>query len=44
MICKFCGKETDKDYEVCSECEKSLTTAINKNIRNGFFINLNRNQ
>lgn len=33
MICKFCGKETDKDYEVCSECEKSLTTAINKNRR-----------
>ena len=33
MICKFCGKETDKDYEVCSDCEKSLTTAINKNRR-----------
>ena len=33
MICKFCGKETDRDYEVCSECEKSLTIAINKNRR-----------
>ena len=33
MICKFCGKETDKEYEVCADCEKSLTTAINKNRR-----------
>lgn len=33
MICKFCGKETGKDYDVCSECEKSLTSAINKNRR-----------
>lgn len=31
MKCKFCAKETSNEYEVCEECEKTLTVAINKN-------------
>lgn len=33
MKCKFCSKETSNEYEVCEECEKTLTVAINKNRR-----------
>lgn len=33
MKCKFCSKETRNEYEVCEECEKTLTVAINKNRR-----------
>lgn len=33
MKCKFCSKETSNEYEVCDECEKTLTVAINKNRR-----------
>ena len=33
MKCKFCSKETRNEYEVCEECEKTLTAAINKNRR-----------
>ena len=31
MKCKFCSNETKNEYEVCDECEKTLTVAINKN-------------
>jgi hypothetical protein len=31
MKCKFCSKETANEYQVCEECEKTLTVAINKN-------------
>ena len=31
MKCKVCSKETSNEYEVCEECEKTLTLAINKN-------------
>lgn len=31
MKCKFCSKETTNEYQVCDECEKTLTIAINKN-------------
>lgn len=33
MKCKFCSKETLNEYEVCEDCEKTLTLAINKNRR-----------
>lgn len=31
MKCKFCSRETRNEHEVCDECEKTLTIAINKN-------------
>lgn len=31
MKCKFCSRETNNEYEVCYDCEKTLTLAINKN-------------
>lgn len=31
MKCKFCSKETSNEYEVCDECERTLTAAIKKN-------------
>lgn len=31
MKCKFCSIETNNEYQVCDECEKTLAVAINKN-------------
>ena len=31
MKCKFCSQETRNEFEICDECEKTLSTAINKN-------------
>lgn len=31
MKCKFCGQETRNEFEICDECEKTLSVAINKN-------------
>lgn len=33
MKCKFCTKETTNEYQVCDDCENTLTIAINKNRR-----------